>query len=77
MLEERTIYWVECDECSDCTPDFDAENNAPSMGGRKRLGGGGAYPLPRMPPRFSHMLPVRAQSERSASPPHRICPPSR
>lgn len=28
MLEERTIYWVECDECSDCTPDFDAENNA-------------------------------------------------
>ena len=28
MLEERTIYWVECDECSDCTPDFNAENNA-------------------------------------------------
>lgn len=28
MLEERTIYWVECDECSDYTPDFDTENAA-------------------------------------------------
>ncbi len=25
MLEERTVYWAECDECGDCTPEFDTE----------------------------------------------------
>lgn len=28
MLEERTIYWAECDECFDRTPEFDTENDA-------------------------------------------------
>lgn len=28
MLEERTVHWAECDECGDCTPEFDTETDA-------------------------------------------------
>lgn len=28
MLEERTVYWAECDECGDCAPEFDTETDA-------------------------------------------------
>lgn len=77
MLEERTVYWAECDECGDCTPEFDTEFELLRWVAANDWEVGGAHPLPRMPPRFSHMLSVRARAGRTAASFHRIRPPSR
>ena len=77
MLEERTIYWVECDECSDCTPDFDTENNALRWAAENGWEVGERTLCPECRSDF----PICSQCERNRSdqptPPHRICPPSR
>ena len=77
MLEERTIYWVECDECSDCTPDFDAENDALRWASENDWEVGERHPLPRT---AAPIFPYAASADASRAiilPLHRICPPSR